>query len=133
MKEYLVLKSIEMFKKTNKEDYINTYSLKKKSYSRENNELIAKGIGMASVYDYKGLELADKYVKEVIENAEYMKREKSWTMLFYPIENVSENTFVYEINGKLYGSVGTNVHSKLVEYYKMKEKEPYQISIFDIE
>lgn len=80
--------------------------------------------------DYENLEVADKFAKQVIPEAEYMKKEERMTILFYPIEGEPQkNSFHYEINGKYYTKCITNKYSELVKYYKEK---PQQISIFDI-
>ena len=81
--------------------------------------------------DFTNVEVADKYAKMVIKDAEYMERQDKWTVLFHPTILDPIGNFVYEINGKRYTTTLTNKHSELVEHYEKEMKKPEQMSIFD--
>ena len=77
---------------------------------------------------------ADKYVKRVIPEAEYMSEWRTGHVrAFYPIKSKNDEPqgYVYEINGKLYSTVSTNKHDELVEFYNKESKKPKQMTLFD--
>lgn len=84
----------------------------------------------------KDIELADKFVKRNIENAEYMRRYDDYTRCFFrvDIDKVDENEPTYMIGDKYYQSILTNQYDELVYFYNKEEYEnlnkPQQLSLF---
>lgn len=86
--------------------------------------MIAKCIN--GYFDYTNVEKADKYIKRVIPEAEYMDITKDNAVAFVPKTN---DNFVYEINGKLYNNIHTNPYHELIESFNKIKCE--QLSLFD--
>ena len=83
------------------------------------------------------LEKADKYVKRVIPQAEYMEKFNHGTKVYYLKEEDEEikkgHEYAYiEIDNKIYGSIWTNTYNKLKEYFKeeFKEDKVTQLQLF---
>lgn len=79
---------------------------------------------MKAVSKYMEIDVvkADKYIKRVIPNAEYMARYKGFTFTFVPYE-IGE----YVINGNPYHLISTNPYDCLIEHF-VREQQP---TIFD--
>lgn len=92
------------------------------------------GYDMLNIED---IEPADKYAKDVIENAIYMKKYDTYTLCFFMIDlnNVDiENAHIYMIGDFYYESIVTNPYEELIYFYNKKEHEninkPQQLSLF---
>lgn len=84
--------------------------------------------------DYTNVEVADKYVKSVVPECEYMEKIKGYTCCFVPLDkklvgledDENDSGWVYEIQGNLYKTIYTNNYKYLVDNYKSCE----QLSLF---
>lgn len=76
-----------------------------------------KAISINRIGDYDDLEIADKFVKRVEQRAVYMKKTSMGTLLFIPTER-DDQSFVYEIDNKLYSALWTNKYDELVKHFR---------------
>lgn len=80
------------------------------------------------------IEPADKYAKDIIENAVYMKKYDTCTECFFMIDLNDadiENAHIYIIDDDYYESIITNSYEELIYFYDKKHKDkPQQLSLF---
>lgn len=87
-----------------------------------------KAISITGLSDYDDLEKADEYARRIDRKSVYMKKKDIGTLLFIPTKNI-EQSFVYEIDGKLYSTLWTAKYDDLVSIYRDR-KGIEQMSLF---